>query len=269
MSTGLNAMVFKVLDMVDALAKNHPPTTRKVGARVWGPVYLSDENITIRFEMNRETSTQKLPVYEYCLHAARGKKDLDKANSLNCGVESDDSGLVRVLFGAFSPGGADDTAREGVGNLTLDLNLSRSAGVVQPDDKGVISVEYDNSVDQTTIQIHIRDVSDDGNDRFLPSGADYLYHRRADTSGDFKFEIVADFVDAIFYNPENLNIGARWRADGAGRADATVSKGDLVDDSVSVTQCWDGALETVFYFDSVGSHPNQGEAVSCVFQQPL
>lgn len=267
-SNGINAAVFGLLNLVDAIA-NVPPTRREPGLRVWGPHYAIESNTTLRFEMRRET-VGKIDIFEYCLHAVKGRADTQMAEDIVCDREVDDSGLVRLMHGSFSPGAeGSGGARYGAGSLVFDLNAAQDAGVAKPDDRGRFTVDYDNTEEQTIIELHIREVmGDDGT--FLPASADYVYHGQHDGSGDFRFTLNADFVGGfIFSDLEQLEIAAQWRADEAGRADATVSGGDLVNTVVSATHCWDAELEGVYYSDSEEEHPTTGQASDCAFATPL
>ncbi len=263
-STGINAGVFALLDLVDAIATEQQPTHRSPGLRLWGPVYIAAENLSVRFEIRR-TIAGSSDVFEYCLHALRAPADMDLAADLSCDTELDDSGLVRVLHGTFSPAGSDGGARDGSGSLVFDLNLARDAGVGQVTDQGRLEVLYDHSAGQQRIELAIREVVDI--QTLLPSSADYVYRREVDGSGAFTFTVNADFVaGSVFSSLEQLQIDAQWDPCEAGRADARISGGDLGSSTeITASQCWDCQAETVFYEDSAAEHPTLGEANACVF----
>ena len=63
---------------------------------------------------------------------------------------------------------------------------------------------------------------------------------------------------------EDASIVSKWRADGAGRADVTVSGGDTVGGALlDITECWAGDASRVYYADSLGIEPVFGAASNC------
>lgn len=268
-STAINTGVYELLAMVDNIVQNRAPTKRARGLRLWGPVYVASANLSVRFEM-RKYSYQSSEVFEYCLHALRGPIDQQKADDVTCDSASDDSGLVRILHGSFTPGALDGTAASGRGSLVFDLNSCRDASVCQPADQGKLTVDYDNTQDQESIEVHIRDIEPVASvAALLPPEADYCYKRQPSGAGFFKFSVNADFVPGLFHDPEHLEISAQWDAAEAGRADAAISAGDLGSDQVNATYCWDAALQTSFYQDSADQNPTVGSASQCAYSQAL
>ncbi len=65
---------------------------------------------------------------------------------------------------------------------------------------------------------------------------------------------------------EVLLIRSRWLADGAGRSDVYITDGDLGDEVVNASECWDTGFQRVYYSDnSPGSVP-VGDEAECVFE---
>ena len=58
---------------------------------------------------------------------------------------------------------------------------------------------------------------------------------------------------------------SRWAAAGDGRADVRIHGGDLDDEPVTVTECWDQDFLRVYYEDSLGIEPAEGTVAACVF----
>jgi len=268
-STSINTGVYDLLGLVDNIVKNHAPTRRAKGLRLWGPVYIAQANLSVRFEMRRYTY-ESSEVFEYCLHAMRDRVDQQAAEDVTCDSADDDSGLTRILYGSFSPGELDGTAASGAGSLVFDLNACRIANVCKPTDQGKLTINYDNTQDQESIAVHIRDIEPVASSAaLLPPDADYCFRRLADGSGYFKFSVNADFVPGLFYDPEHLEISAQWNDLEAGRADATISAGDLGSDQVNAAYCWDAQLQASYYHDSADQHPTTGAVGQCVYGQPL
>jgi len=58
---------------------------------------------------------------------------------------------------------------------------------------------------------------------------------------------------------------SRWQADGQGRSDAritTVNHGE-----VTATECWSSTFARVYWADSVGLEPNEGDAGACAYTE--
>lgn len=265
-SSGINAGVFALLDLVDAIVTRFPPTRREPDRRVWGPSYVATSRSTVRFEMIRNSDSLD-GIFSYCLHATLGRIPPGTGDQVRCDEVEHSSGLTRIFHGAFAPGPERGGARWGQGSLVFDHNLARRVGLARPGDQGIITVEYDNTEEQVAIGVKIREVVDQRT--LLPSSADYRYQRAADGSGQFRFVILADFVPFLFTSLEQLEIGARWNPAGAGRADAVVTGGDLVNQEVTASQCWDTDLETVYYQDSADEHGSIGAVEACVYDTAL
>lgn len=263
-STGINAGVLAILDMIDHMALDYPPSHREPGLRLWGPVYLPEQNLSIRFEMRRIDDAAGMH-YLYCLHALRGEANLDLAGEIGCDVEDDPSGLKRIIRGEYFPGSEAQTGSvsQGKGELIVDLNRSREAGLGKIDDQGRLRIVYQNDAEGLHIDLHIREVTD--SQTLLPSEADYSYLRRADGSGTFHFVVQAEFIDAfILSRLETLEIQAAWTACEAGQAQAQITGGDLESgQQIDAAQCWDCSGLTNYYHDSDQQHPDEGEAASC------
>ncbi|MFH1809923.1 MAG: hypothetical protein ABIJ09_14355 [Pseudomonadota bacterium] len=266
-STAINTGTFAVLDLVDNIAHGYAPTRRAANLRVWGPVHVLRDNISLRFEIHRVLSADS-DQFSYCLHAMRGAFDKELADDITCDTEVDDSGLVRVLYGSYTPSEPQGGARTGSGSLTLDLNAVRGAGMGKVDDQGRLTIDYVQVGGDVHLEVQVREVHEEGT--LLPSSADYSYDGKADGSGEMCFVVNADFVAGfIFSSLEQLSICAQWQSCGAGRADATIRGGDLVSTEIFATQCWACELATTYYDDSDDQHPTQGDAASCVFDAPL
>jgi hypothetical protein len=206
-------------------------------------------------------------VFSYCLHAMKGRFDNDLAETIDCESELDDSGLRRILYGSFVPTSGASGARYAAGSLIFDLNALRRANLGKIDDKGRLLVDYLTENDSFRIELHIRDIEEQ--QVLLPSSADYVYQRYTDGSGNFVFEINADFVRDFMDNRlELFAIRSQWQAAAAGRADASISGGNLGASVVAATQCWNSDLDTSYYTDSVNQHPEQGTVSACVFAAP-
>ena len=77
-----------------------------------------------------------------------------------------------------------------------------------------------------------------------------------------KGDIDADPAKRAF---EDLTMRSRWVTSGAGRADVTVSRGDVPASvgTVVVTECWSPNFQQSYYTDSAGLAPTTGEEALC------
>jgi len=268
-ATGFNGLTRGLLAIVDAV-RRFPATQREPGRRVWGPHFVREEDRTYRFEMvkNLDANDEYDGSITFCFHAARGRVEGAWQDSLDCTIVDDPgSGLTRVLSGVIRPGEDDEgSARSGSGTLLLDANRMASVN----DDRsllGVIAIDYDNTSEPKTISMTITDVEDvDANP--VPDNADYAFVLYDDGSGTFDFVLKSDFHNPNLFAEsllETLDIRARWQADGAGRAEASASGGDIMLGTWDVTECWDAELSTTWRrSDDPGVGPiGDDEALDC------
>jgi hypothetical protein len=250
-ATSLNGLTRGLITIID-FVRLLPPTRRETGRRVWGPHHNEREDRTHRFEMvkNLDANGDFDGTLTFCLHVARGEVEWRLRDPVDCSVVEDaESGLTLVLSGVITPGEEDsNAARTGSGTLVLDANrmaaISGDRGLL-----GVLDIQYDNTSDPKTISMAITDV-EDAEENPIPDNAAYAFVGYDDGSGRFDFVVKTDlvrpnpFADSLL---ERFDIRARWQADGAGRAEAEASGGDIVEvDSWNVTECWDGGLSTTW-----------------------
>jgi hypothetical protein len=199
---------------------------------------------------------------------------------VTCEDDAHASGLTRVLHGSFTPGspseenpdGTTGGARQGAGSMIFQAFKLREMGGAKDIPGGTFTIDYDHRGGGREVQVHVGMAEDDETAvlRLKPE-VDYFFNRNEDGSGHFEYAIFADFIgEGIFgdHNMETLNVGLQWQTDRAGRADAKISGGNLEDNVVNATQCWNANLDTVFYEDSGQEHPTVGQVEDCVFSDP-
>jgi hypothetical protein len=76
-----------------------------------------------------------------------------------------------------------------------------------------------------------------------------------------------DIDDSKMAKLEDVTVNSRWNASGAGRADITISGGDLPASTpeVDAEECWGTDFTQSYYDDSVGFAPMAGVASACVY----
>lgn len=268
LATELNALTFALLSIVDAIVQ-FPPSEREVGRRVWGPHFEAEQNATFRFEMVREDDG----TFSWCLHAGRG--DLrGRLEGMSCGVEEHASGMLLALSGLLTPGDTvGEAARSGSGSMVLEGPRLRELEPSAPS-LGLITLVYDNTSGRD-VTIEVEEADDPASSGIFGTGVTYQYMSEPDGSGTFFFAARANFVGgngSFGFSPvlEDLVIRSRWDAAGAGRADGTVSGGDLDEgESYEATECWDSALETTFLENTYEGTRFGVMETDCVFQEPL
>lgn len=260
---GLNGITFALLDLVDFVVAQ-PPSKRSPGRRVWGPYFDAAKGTTARFEMFRLEDGVS---YAFCLHAAAGFVGELKAKDVSCETDVDDeSGMTLVLSGTFSPGDLEGArARTGAGSMTLET--ARLPDLAEAGRQMVI--DFNNADNRTDIDITVVGQRVPGSVQEREPVI-YGYTREADGSGTFDFDLLFNFVkDTV--RPEDLVIKAKWNADQAGRADASITGGDIQGDGLSVSQCWDADGADVFRETRVPPDQVQtvGDADQCVLPDSL
>jgi hypothetical protein len=93
----------------------------------------------------------------------------------------------------------------------------------------------------------------------------------ADRTGTLLVTAHADVDDSKATAMEDIQIASQWNAEGEGRADITLSGGDVPADPgvVTAVECWDSDFFRVHYSDSIAWAPAEGEASSCAFAESL
>jgi hypothetical protein len=251
-----NATVEQILAFVDSIGKGYPPTKREHNVRVWGPIPNVDGNhYTIRYEVRRDGGT-----FTYCLFAGR---DSDVTGEPTCDDVPSAFGMTALLFGTYSPTTVGGGARRSDGELTLDMEDAFQHGIGT--DRGRLHVvhQYDGDSEAKNIAIAADKPAID----VTPAAHfDYAYAR--DTDG----RVIMGFAgpgDVIKDTPalEHLDVRSCWRDGVTGRADVTVSEGDLALLSAVVVECWDNLyLRTFASFDIPGkplSSASEGNPALC------
>lgn len=267
-ATGLNTVTFSLLTIVDEVVKL-PPTRREVGRRVWGPHFAFEQGGTFRFEMAREDDG----TFSWCLHAGRG--DLTRApdvDALGCENAEHESGMLLVLSGVLTPGAEPgEAARSGSGSMVLEGPHLRELDA-SLESLGLITVVYDNTRGRE-LSIEVEEADEPSG--LFGTGVTYEYTSEPDGSGTFYFAARANFVGgggSFGFDPvlEDLVIRSRWTAEGAGRADGTVSGGDLEEgERYEAIQCWDSGLTTTYLENTYEGTTSGVMETDCVFQEPL
>jgi hypothetical protein len=147
---------------------------------------------------------------------------------------------------------------KGNGSFTLDFDASRRVNPIDsdPDARGSITAGYDLSARHLDLAI---DSTDDNGD---PVNANYEYNRTLDGGGDMVFNINGDAGGTSAQ--EQITLRSRWQSNGAGRADARLSGGDLATSAIA-SECWSTTFRRTYYTDNVEFQPTEGAVADCAF----
>lgn len=246
---GVNVVTAEVLVGVWAIVHTRPT---EVGADYaeWGPHTDALEPVTYRFRVDRVADHE----YNYKLE---GRPKSSKS----------DADFIPVLTG----NGFDKLdPRHGDGSFTIDLDAAKQ---LDPDrhqnDSGTVKITHDlpptiteqNAALPRTISAELR-----------PQGEawiDITSVAKEDETGTLAVNAHADTDDSKMTKLEDVTVNSQWRADGAGRADVSVSGGDLPTTIpvVDATECWGSDFARVYYEDTVGFENTYGDASACVYTQ--
>lgn len=246
-SRDLNGGAAWVLILVHTIVQ-FPPTTRDGATYTWGP--WSDA---------LDPAEWKLTVSE----RADGSYDwaFDGRSKIGDGGE-----FETVISGNAVPG-ADP--HRGSGSFMIDFDAAERVDPIDNENRGQVEIAYDlENRDGTpaTLTMSIDSVQADETGTEKPVHFDYRYAENADKSGNLQFEIHGDLDDEGGTAFEDASIRSRWQANGAGRADITISGGDLgAGNSVTASECWSESFLRVYYSDSNEWAPTEGDASDCAF----
>jgi hypothetical protein len=170
-----------------------------------------------------------------------------------------DATFLTVIAGHAAP---SDPIGHGQGTFAIDFAAAEAVNPIDNDvEQGTADFAYDlREQDGLRAQVTIHGEGFDDAD--TPASFDYAYRRALDGGGDFGFAVDADLAPGE--GREEALIVSRWQPDGAGRADASLSGGDLEGEATAV-ECWDTTFRRVYYADSVGFVAAEGTADACAY----
>jgi len=228
------------------------PTSITPNEATWGPFTDSLEPVTWRFRVTEVGEDE----YDYTLEG-RPK------------ASESDGDYRSVLTGK---GWGKGHANHGDGFFEIDLDTARELDPFEHQgDSGKIKVTHDLPPDITTnIFSQPRSITAEVKPTASGDWFTVTSNSNADGTGTLLVQAHADADDSNLTKKEDIGIQSQWNAQGAGRADISISGGDVPAewDPVSAVECWGTDFYRVYYTDSVGWEPTEGEAAQCAYSGP-
>lgn len=244
---GVNGTTAVVLGVVWAIVHTPPASVGEERA-VWGPYTDDLEPATYRLVVERVGEAE----YDYRLEGRPR-------------ASTDDAEFRAVLEGK----GYDKRhASHGDGYFTLNLDVARSLDPVKNPEGGSLRIDHD-----LPSQL-------DADGRALPrliradmTRGDTWWSVESEQSaqGGSLFVSAHDDLDPSKQTArEQIEIASRWLSSGAGRADVTLTEGDIPDElgAVTAVECWGTDFRRAYYEDSMSWEPSEGDASACAFDAP-
>ncbi len=264
-SAQVNGGVWFAMQIVHTIVRQRPTTIDNEHA-VWGPWTDSLSPITYRFEVVRFGNR----FYRFALHGKPKASDDHAFVPVLAGLASDDAeigtriGDFEVNFDeALAPYDIETApvrARGRVGIIAMDFDAAHGLDATEHPLQGKLIVGFQVFGHVRRVGAVFKNVHEPNQEpatgayRFIEArwgGAMSLaYHADLEDEGDAK---------------EDLALVSRWNAGGAGRGDAIVANGDLGENTLQMTECWDKNFGRTYYADNLDWMPTEGEASSCIF----
>lgn len=212
---------------------------------LWGPFTLFNEPGSWKLRIDRDADSQ----FHY-VFSGRPRESTSEAD------------FKVVLQGR---GYGVDDERHGDGEFSVNIDAARELNPERFDEGSGTAVfthdlpptiAEDPTATPRTITVQVDPTGD--------SWGQFTSRVFADGTAELEVTGLVD-TDATDSALEDATVVSKWRADGAGRADVTLSGGDSAAGSalLSITECWSGDSSRVFYTDSLGIEPMFGAPSNC------
>jgi hypothetical protein len=248
MRDGVNTVTAGILGSVWLIIQSEPSSAAQDSA-TWGPYTDELDPATYRFRVTRVAQDE----YDYVLEG-RPK------------TSASDADYQAVLTGH---GYGKPHPLHGQGTFSIDLNVAKALDPYKhPDDSGSVAVVYelphDFSDDLGALPRTITaTVTPQGEAHYSVESVANLDH-----TGSIRVAAHVDIDDSKMTKLEDVTVHSRWNQSGAGRADITITGGDLPASTpvVNAVECWGTDFTESYYKDSVGFAPTAGDPNACVYQ---
>ena len=237
----VNTVTAAVLGSVWIIVHTRPSSVEPNEA-IWGPHTDALSPVTWRFRVTEVAPRE----FDYVLEG-RPKNEV-----------SDDA--YRAVLSGKGYGRRHD--KHGDGYFQIDLDVSRELDPFEnQDESGTVKITH-------TLSTHpahrvTAEVTPSTDDEWWTVTST----KSPDGSGELVLNAFADIDDDGGTLPEDITIASQWQPTGAGRADITLSGGDLPTtiETVTAVECWDSDFYRIYYGDSVEHEATEGDANRCAF----
>jgi hypothetical protein len=260
-SSGINLGTAGLLGIV-ALITVHPSTSQTANSRTWGPSTPGGlDPLTYRLVVTKLATKH----FSFSLEARPR-------------ASTSDADFLAMFDGEVTEGAVSGT---GKGTMSLHFDNRRMLVPTQCEN-GTVSFVFDDTGSPVTNDVTLADFGNAnaanpicGHD--APAQASYHFQQATGGAGMFTFSAHRDAHNLTSdTGAENMDIQSRWQADGAGRADVTISGTQITADlnaagltgPVSATQCWSSSFLTVYETSTppqINILPTDGNASACAF----
>lgn len=248
---GVNQVTGAVLGSVWYIVHTRP-TSVDADTATWGPYTDALEPVTWRFRVKRVGAQH----FDY---------ELDGRPK----TSTSDADYKVVLSG---DGWGRLSEHHGDGTFVIDLDAARALDPMKhQNDSGKVTIVHDlpRTISEDAFAMP-RTITADVRPSATPEWVTITSTANTDGTGrldvDAHVDIDASHTTAI----EDVGVISRWHADGAGRADITLSGGDVPASygSVTASECWGSDFARVYYSDNVNYAPTEGNAAACAYDSP-
>jgi hypothetical protein len=245
----LNRTADAFLGLIDAI-RNNAPTRRLPDQRVWGP-FPADQHPgwQVEFRMHRTVVGGEAVAFDYAL-----------AMIPPAGVTLPGNARDTVIIGGtFAASGG---VRVGEGHMEISLVDARAAGLVfrDLDSLRTLTIAYSTRTWPRMVTMHIENEPSETE----AASADYSYQQAENGDGRMTFSLPKDIVSGPL-GPETLSVQSRWLGDGQGRADISVTGGDVVGEATSA-ECWGDDFQSTYKTQSWAPLDTTGSEGACPFR---
>jgi hypothetical protein len=237
---GINGVTVGVLGGVWYVIHTRPSDV-SAGTATWGPWTDDLSPVTARFRVTRNDDGS----YRYLLEGKpRG---------------AGDDAYRTVLDGV---GYRKNDARHGQGGFTVDLDAAKALDPLKNPNGGQVRIDHQLPREPGAVPRTITARATTGGEQWWTATS----HQTAN-GGTLLVDAHTDLDPTELTALEDVQIASQWRGSGAGRADLTLSGGDIPESLgvVTAVECWGTDFMRVYYTDSVNYQPTEGSAGACAF----
>lgn len=241
----VNGLIAYILGTVSFVVATQEPrwSDTEANVAVWGP--YSDSGLD-PVETGLWVKAEDDGSYSWAIFQVPNGGDIETDAVIVVAGEVDAGATRDVASGAF------------VADFTTAASLDPAVGLT-----GAFAVEYAYDEDGVVASAGFQEYG--AADRGERIDALYAYAQDWEGAGTMDLAWLDDLN--VTGTDELLTMRSRWQADGQGRADATISGGDLGVEAVMASECWGTDFATSYWSDSIGYFESEGSVDACAFAE--